>query len=325
MKIIQLLLKRALIAFLFCTVAEHSVRAETWPTRPIVIVFGFGAGGSADAITRRFAEFASKELGQPVVVENRPGAGGVVAAVGVSKAVADGYTIMMHASGPMILRPIIDPSIGYDSVKGFTPIVLVGESPNVILGGSKFSARSVQDMVGWAKKNPGLLTVGHPGLGTAGHLGALLLASRAGFTANYIAYRDNAQILPDIMGGQIDVASVAYAPQLKSANILAVMAPERVEFLPAVPSMREAGFSGVYASTWWALYGPPNLPPDIVARLNAIMNAFLRSDVARKQMALIGFQGLGGSSEQLSKMMADEKALWSKVIEDAKIKMNDPK
>lgn len=325
MTAIQFLLTRVLMVLVFCAGAGLSVHAQTWPARNVVIVFGFGAGGSADAITRRFAEFASKELGQAVVVENRPGGGGVVAAIGVTKSAPDGYTIMMHASGPMILRPIIDPSIGYDPVKGFTPIVLVGESPNVILGGSKFSARSVQDMVVWAKKNPGLLTVGHPGLGTAGHLGALLLASRAGITGNYIAYRDHAQILPDIMGGQIDIASVAYAPQLKSANILAVMAPERVEFLPAVPSMREAGFPDVYASTWWALYGPPNLPPDIVTRLNAVMNAFLRSDDARKQMALVGFQALGGSTEQLIKKMADEKVLWSKVVGDANITMNNPK
>jgi tripartite-type tricarboxylate transporter receptor subunit TctC len=152
-----------------------------------------------------------------------------------------------------------------------------------------------------------------------------LLASRAGITGNYIAYRDYTQILPDLLGGQIDTGSAAYTPQFKTAKIMAVMTAEPVDFLPGVPSMREAGFPGVYASTWWALYGPPNMPPEIVTKLNAVMNAFLRSDDARKRMDSLGFQGLGGSPEQLIKKMADEKVLWSKVIEDAKIKMNDPK
>lgn len=323
MKSVQRLLTRMLMTLAFCAAAEHSSHAEAWPTRPITLVIGFGPGSSVDIVGRTFAEFASKQLGQPVIVENRAGGGGIVAAIGVAKAAADGYTILLQAVGPIILRPIMDPSVGYDSVKDFSPIGLLGETPNIIHGGSKLSARSVQEVVDWAKKSPGRLTIGHPGFGTMGHLAAALLASKAGITGSYIAYRSGAQMLPDLLGGQIDIGSVAYTPQLKAAHIFAVMTAEPVEFLPGVPSMREAGFPGVYASTWWALLGPPKLPPDIIAKLNAIMNAFLRSDDTRGRFTALGVQTLGGSPEQLTKKIAEDKVLWSKVIKDAHIKMGD--
>jgi tripartite-type tricarboxylate transporter receptor subunit TctC len=319
---IRFLLTRVLMALVFCTVAEHSSHAQTWPTRPITLVIGF-SGGTGDTIGRPFAEFASKQLGQPVIVENRPGGGGVVGAIGVSKAQPDGYTIGLQAVGPMILRPIMDPSVGYDAEKDFSPIALLVDTPNVILGGAKFSARSVRETVDWARQNPGRVTVGHPGPGTMGHLAALLLASDAGFAGNYIAYRNVTLMVSDLLGGQIDVGVAAYNPQLKSARVLAVMTAEPVAFLPGVPSMRQAGFPGVYASTWFALFGPPNLPPDIVTKLNAVANAFLRSDDAQKQFALLGVQALGGSPEQLTKRINDDRILWSKVIKDANIRMNN--
>jgi len=150
----------------------------------------------------------------------------------------------------------------------------------------------------------------------------LLLASKAGITGTYIAYRSGTQMLPDLLGGQIDIGSAAYTPQLKAAHIFAVMTAEPVDFLPGVPSMREAGFPGVYASTWYALYGPPNLPPDIVAKLNAIMNAYLHRDDGRKRLALQGVRTLGGSPEQLTQKMAEDKVLWSKIIKDANIKLD---
>ncbi|MBI2716372.1 MAG: tripartite tricarboxylate transporter substrate binding protein [Rhizobiales bacterium] len=322
MTLIRPLLTRVLLALVFCAVAGHSSIAETWPTRPIALVIGF-AGGTGDTIGRPFAEFASKELGQPVVVESRPAGGGIVAALGVSRAQPDGYTIGLQAVGPMILRPIMDPTVEFDSEKDFSPIALLIDTPNVILGGAQFSARSVRETVDWARQNPGRVTIGHPGPGTMGHLAALLLASDAKFTGNYIAYRNVTLMVTDLVGGQIDVGVAAYNPQLKAARVLAVMTAEPVAFLPGVPSMRQAGFPGVYASTWFALFGPPNLPPDIVAKLNTVANAFLRSDDGRKRLNLIGVRPLGGSPERLAKTMAEDKIQWSKVIKDANIKLND--
>lgn len=313
---------RILAALLFCAVTTQSPRAQTWPARPIVLVIGFGAGTGA-AVGHVFAEFASKQLGQPVVVETRPGAGGVVAAISVSKSAPDGYTIALQAVGPMTLRPLMAPPVEFDPEKDFTPIVMFGDTPNIVIGGAKLPAQNMKELVDWAKKNPGRLTIGHPGQGSMGHLAALLLASEAGITGTYIAYRNVGQMVTDLLGGHIDAGVAAYTPQHKSARIMAVMTPERVDFLPDVPSMREAGFPGVYASTWFELNGPAGMPPDIVARLNAVANAFLRDDDARKRMAALGFHGIGGTPEDLKAKLASEKRIWSKVIKDANITLGD--
>jgi tripartite-type tricarboxylate transporter receptor subunit TctC len=155
-----------------------------------------------------------------------------------------------------------------------------------------------------------------------GHLAALLLASHEGFTGSYIAYRSGGDMLPDLLGGRIDIGCAAYTPQLKSAHVLAVMTPEPLESLPGVPSMQQAGFPGVYASTWFAVFGPPHMPPASVEKLNAAMNEFLQTDEASKRFAFLGFRTLGGSPEQLAKRMADDQVLWSKVIKDANIRLN---
>jgi tripartite-type tricarboxylate transporter receptor subunit TctC len=323
MNCINVLIARAFTALIFCAIAGNSVHAQSWPTRPISLLVGASPGGSMDTIARTFAEFISKKLGQPVVVENKPGGGGVVAAIAVAKAPPDGYLIAIQAVGPMILRPIMDPSVGYDPAKDFSPIMLLGDTPNVILGGAKSPGQTLKAIVDWARQNPGRLNIGHPGPGTMGHLAALLLASHEGITGSYIAYRSGGDMLPDLLGGRIDIGCAAYTPQLKSAHVLAVMTPEPLESLPGVPSMQQAGFPGVYASTWFGVFGPPHMPPASVEKLNAAMNEFLLTDEARKRFAFLGFRTLGGSPEQLAKRMADDQVLWSKVIKDANIKLNE--
>jgi tripartite-type tricarboxylate transporter receptor subunit TctC len=315
------ILLRLAMAFCLCGVASVSAQAQTWPARSITLITTFAGGGSGDTIARTFAEFTAKELGQPVIIENRPGGGGVVAAAAVSKAVPDGYTISLQAVGPLSLRPLFEPPVGYDPIKDFTPIGLLAETPNVVVGGAKFAPRTIAEMVDWAKQNPDRLNIGHPGPGTIGHLGLLLLASKAGINGTYISYRSSGPMVPDLLGGQIDIACAAYNSSFNATNILAVMTADRVDFLPGVPSMREAGFAGVYASTWYGLVGPAHLPQDVVARLNAVMNAFLQQAETRTRFSTIGVQARGGSPEQLAQKMADDKVLWSKVIKDANIKM----
>jgi tripartite-type tricarboxylate transporter receptor subunit TctC len=317
------MLPRLTLAFCLCLAGTLTANAQSWPLRPITLITTFAGGGSGDTVARTFAEFASKELGQPIVVENRPGGGGVVAAAAVAKAAPDGYTLSLQAVGPMSLRPLFEPPVGYDAATDFTPIGLLAETPNVIVGGAKFPPRSIADMVAWAKKNPNGLTMGHPGPGTIGHLGLLLLASKAGFNGAYISYRSSGPMIPDLLGGQIDIACAAYNPLFQSVNILAVMTPDPVEFLPGVPSMREAGFPGVYASTWYGIVGPANLPPEVVAKVNAAMNGFLHKDDTKSRFAAVGVQMRGGSPEQLAQKMTDDKVLWSKVVKDANIKMTE--
>jgi tripartite-type tricarboxylate transporter receptor subunit TctC len=322
MKFIRALLAALLTGALLGALNAHSAQAQSWPSRPITLLVGASPGGSMDTVSRTFAEFVSSRVGQPIVVENKPGGGGVVTAVTIAKAAPDGYTFAIQAIGPVILRPIMDPAVGYDFAKDFSPIILLGDTPNVILGGTKISTQSLKQTVDWARQNPGQLTMGHPGPGTMGHLAALLLASNAGITGPYIAYKSGGDMLPDLLGGRIDIGVAAYTPQLKSARVLAVMTEDPLEFLPGVPSMREAGFPSVYASTWYALFGAPNLAPAIVTKLNTEVNEFLRSDDARKRFAFLGFRAIGGSPEQLAKRMADDTVLWSKVIKDANVRLD---
>lgn len=313
---------RMLMALLLGAVAGQPLHAQTYPTRQIVLVVGFGAGTGA-AVGHVFAEFASRQLGQPVVVETRPGAGGVVAAGSVARSAPDGYTIALQAVGPMTLRPLMEPPVEYDPEKDFTPIAMFGDTPNIVLGGANLPAQNIKELVAWAKQNPGRLTIGHPGTGSMGHLAALLLAQEAGFTGTYVAYRNVGQMVTDLLGGHIDAGVAAYTPQHKAAHIMAVMTAERVDFLPDVPSMREAGFPGVYASTWFELNGPAGMPPEIVNRLNAVVNAFVRDHDARKRMAALGFHGIGGTPDDLKQKLASEKRIWSKVITGAHLTPGD--
>lgn len=308
----------------FASYAQTQPQPQSWPTRPISLLTTFAGGGSGDVVARTFAEFAAKELGQPVIVENRPGGGGVVAAAAVAKAAPDGYTLSLQAVGPISLRPLFEPPVGYDPAVDFTPIGLVAETPNVIAAGPKFAPRTIRDMIAWATQNPKGLTMGHPGPGTIGHLGLLLLASKTGFSGAYISYRSSGPMIPDLLSGQIDVVCAAYNPLFQSeGHVLAVMTPDPVEFLPGVPSMREAGFPGIYASTWYGLVGPAHLPPEVVAKVNAAMNAFLRQEDTKKRLTAVGVQLRGGTPEQLAQKMADDKVLWSKVVKDANIKMTE--
>lgn len=306
------------LVFVVCAAASPS-RGETWPTRPINLWVGFAVGGSGDTTARVFGEFLAKEIGQPVIIENRAGSGGALAALALTKAEPDGYTILIQAIGPTLLRPLMDPAVGYDPEKDFTAIGLMSDTPNVILAGAKFPAKSIAEAVDLARKGKWPLTIGHPGPGTMGHLGALLLAGRTGVDATYISYRSGGQMMPDILGGQIDLGCAAYSPQFSTARILAVMTAEPVGFLPGVPSMRDAGFAGVYASTWYGIFGPPNLPHNIVAKLNATMNAFLQSDDAKRRLPGLGVRAIGGPPEALTKKIAEDKVIWSKIIKDANI------
>lgn len=317
MKSIRRYLTSAVGAVLLLT--NGMALGQTWPDRTITLVIPFAAGGGLDALGRLFAEHASKTLGQPVIVESRPGGGGLLGSRSVSNSPADGYTILLQAVGPAVLRPILDSSVTFDSAKDLTPVALLGETPNIIVASANFAPRSIKEVIEWAKQNPGKMSVGHPGPGTMGHLAAALFASKAGISLNYIGYRSGAQMVPDILAGRIDIGSAAYSPQFNATHILAVMSAERIDFLPNVPSMKEAGLPGVYASTWYAIFAPPSLPPDITARLNKAVNDFLGSAAAKDKLHTIGFEGLGGSQAKLVEQMASDTQTWSKVVADGHI------
>ena len=316
------LLGRSLGTLLFVVLAIYAslpTDAQPWPSRPITLVAAFPPNTTTDYGARMIGQDLSKALDRPVVVETRSGGGGVVASVAVAKAPPDGYTLLMTTIGPAVLRPLIDHKLPYDPVGDFTPIALVGDAPNVIVAGPRWAASKVRDVVAYAKQNPGKLTVGHPGAGTMGHLVALLFAAEAGIDVNFIAYQGAPAILSDLAGGHIDIGAIAFGTGADAVKILAVTTDERLDFLPDVPTMKESDFPNVSGTTWSAIFAPAGLEPDIVARLNTTINAFISKDDTRKQFATVGYRVLGGPPQRLQARMADDRAKWAKVIAAAKI------
>ena len=316
------ILRRLLTISAIAILATQVAGAQTWPARSIVIEVAFPPGTTTDLAARAVAQDLSRVLGQPVVVENRTGGGGVIASVTVAKAPPDGYTFLVTTIGPAVLRPLIDRKVGYDAVADFTPVGLLGEAPNVMVTAPQRGFNSVRDVVAYAKQNPGRLTIGHPGVGTMGHLVGLLFASEAGIDVNFISYNGSPPIIADLLGGHIDVGTIAYGPAIGSAKTLAVTNDEPLSFLPGVPTMKDAGLPNVTGATWSAIFGPAGLPAGIVARLNGAIAAFLAKPETQQQFDKVGYHALGGPPERLRSLMAEDRAKWSRVITTAKISLD---
>jgi tripartite-type tricarboxylate transporter receptor subunit TctC len=276
-----------------------------------------------DVLARAAVGHIAKELGVPIVIENRVGSGGMVATNAVMQAAPDGYTLLIGAIAT-VLRPLMDQTANYDPLTALTPIVLLGDTPNVILAGRGNTGLSLRDLVDRAKQKSEGLTIGHPGPGTMGHLATEFLASYAGLKATFVSYRNGPQMLPDLLEGRLDAGIAAYTPALKSGQILAVMTPRPVKFLPGVPTTAEAGFPGLEATTWFALFGPAGLPADIVAKLNKAANTYLTSTDAEAKLPLIGLQALGGTPGDLEARMRQDMSHWAGIISQQKIKISDP-
>ncbi len=308
----------ALIAIAAAVLAPRAAMANTWPSRPVTIVLGFAPGSMIDFVGRALAHELTTTLGQPFVIETRQGGGGVVASTYVSKQPADGYTLLMTAVGPAVLRPLMDKTVTFDLDREFTPISLLGEAPNVLVANPKLGLKSVKDLVAHAKARGGKISIGHSGPGTLGHLATLLFAAEAGLDAASVSYRGTGPMMIDVLGGAIDAGFPAYNPATKESTILAVTSGQRADFLPDVPTMKESGFDLV-GGTWEAIYAPANLPPDIAAKLNAAIEAYLRKPETRKQLGETGFQVIGGPPAKLVETMKQDRAKWGKIIRDAKL------
>jgi tripartite-type tricarboxylate transporter receptor subunit TctC len=271
-----------------------------------------------DFVGRSLANDLSEAIGQPVVVETKSGGGDVVASLFVAKAPPDGYTLLLTGVGPAALRPLIDKSVGYDPVADFTPIILIGETPNVLLANPNLGVKTVKDLVAYAKSKGGRISIGHSGPGTMGQLCTILFAAEAGLDLSSVSYRGTAPMMIDVLGGQIDAGFPAYNPATRQATVLAVTTDERVDFLSDVPTMKESGFDLV-GGTWHAILGPAHMPPELVAKLNGVMNAFLRKPETRRRFSEAGYRMFGGPPARVTERIVQERTKWSKIIEDAKI------
>jgi tripartite-type tricarboxylate transporter receptor subunit TctC len=287
--------------------------AAEWPERPITILLPFAGGGMMDFTVRAIAQDLGKALGQTVVIEPKAGGAGVVATIATANAAPDGYTLLISANGPLVFRPLMTKSDGPDPAKSLTPIVMVGDTPNVILASPKLGVGTVKELVAYAGKHQNRLTIGHPGVGTMGQFCGMLFAAKTDIDGTLVGYRGAAPIITDLRGGQIDIGTPAFGPGTDAVKVLAVAGDKRLKSLPEVPTLKESGVD-MQCATWLAIYGPPGLPRPIVDKLNGAIGAFLRKPETDQLFSRVGLTPLGGSPERLRDRAIADTALWGPIV-----------
>lgn len=293
-----------------------------WPTHPVTFVVPFGAGGSTDGVARLIAKHLSDDFGQQFIVENKPGAGGNIAGAYVAKAAPDGYTLFFATTGPAAVNKLLYKRISFNPDKDYAPVVLIGIVPQAIVASKKLPVKTLKDLIDYARAHPGALTFGNSGVGTMAHISAVSLAQATGIKVTHVSYRSGAQALQDVLGGQIDVAFPAYIPQVAQMNTLAVIGKERLASLPNVPTVRETGVADIVAGTWFGVIAPTGTPPEVIAKINTSVNAFLKTQQAKQVSIQLGMQTLGGTPQDMKKFMDEETARWAPVIKKENISLN---
>ena len=304
-------------------VGATAALAQNYPTRPIKVVVGFGPGGVADVTARVVGQKLGAILGQTVVVENKPTAGGIVAAESVAKAQPDGYTLLLMTNGNAVSASLFK-SLPYDIGKDFAPVSTLGFFDVAIVSGRNSGIDSVADMLAWAKAHPGKLNIGTINVGSTQNLSAELFKSMTGLNATIVPFKGSPAVIEALARGDVQVGFEMLAPimpQAKSGNvkILAVAAGQRYPGLPDVPTVAQAGVPGYAATSWNAIAAPARTPAAVIERLNQAINQALAAPDVREKLALQGVVARGSSPAQMGKLVNDDTRKWRKVIEGAKI------
>lgn len=305
--------------------AVRRAKAETWPSRPVTIIMPFAAGSGTDSMARALAIEFSDKLGGRFIVENRPGAGGNLGATAVAKAAADGYTLLFATNGPGAVNKLTYKDMQYDPERDFAPIVLVAEIPAIVAAGPQSPAKSFADLVSHAKAHPEQVSIGNPGNGTLGHIVAMLVQRQAGIKLNHIPYRGSAPLTSDLLGGQVALASdlmATYAPLIAEGRLngLALISKARNEAIPNVPTIKEVGLN-IEGSGWCSLLAPAGTPAEIIDKLNAIANAYLKSEKALTQLKALSMTPAGSTPQELKNFISAEIAKWRPIVQEANISL----
>lgn len=314
------------IAALVATLCQTGMAAaQAWPSRAVTVIVPFTTGTTSDILARSLGGYLTETLGQPFVIDNRGGAGGNIGASAVARAPHDGYTLLFATTGPAATNKLMYENMAFDPEKDFAPVVLVGKSPILITASASAPFSSLKEFIAYAKANPDKANGGFPGNGTLGHVTGVLLQGTAGIKFGTVQYRGSGPIITDLIGNNIDVAMdsmAAYVPMVKSGQIkaLAIASPERWDKLPNVPTASESGLPGFEASVWYALLAPAGTPPDIISKLNAATNDYLKSDKAKTLFESLGVQAAGGTPKELEAFIAAEMKKWGPVITAAGVK-----
>jgi tripartite-type tricarboxylate transporter receptor subunit TctC len=307
--------------------ASAAATAPAWaqsgyPNKPIRLVVPFPAGGATDIFARAVSQKLGERLGASVVVDNKPGAGGAIGSDIVAKAAPDGYTLLLATSSTHSIGPNFA-KVPYDVVADFTPIVHVGDAPNIMVVPNSAPAKTVKEWIEYARKNPGKLNYASSGNGTIVHLSAEYFKAQTGTYLVHIPYRGTSLAMPDLVSGKVDVLfdSLASAlPHVKDGRVkaLGISSPKRSPLLPELPAIAES-VPGYETNTWFGLYGPKDLPADLVARVNKGVNEALQFADVKDRLARLGIVPVGGTPQQFTAMVATDRAKWKKIIVERKL------
>lgn len=296
--------------------------AQGWPARPVKVVVPFPPGGAVDITTRIVAEKMAAALGQPFVVENRAGAGGLIGAGQIAKAAPDGYSIVMATVSTQAIAPAVFRKMPYDPVADFTPISLTALTPYVIAVHPSLPVQSLRELIELARTRPGAVNFGSTGTGTTPHLAGELFATMAGVQLNHVPYKGSAPMVTDLLGNQVQLTfDNSVIPHIKSGKLrgLAVTALTRLAAVPDIPTADEAGLAGYEAVGWIGFFGPKGLPADVAERLSRENARALDLPEIRERLVGMGLQGAANSPARFGEYLRTEIAKWAKVVRDAKV------
>lgn len=314
------------LAVLFAAVlcAAVNVSAQGYPTKPIRVIVGFGPGGVADLTVRVVAQKLSAQLGQQILIENRPSAGGIVAAEAVARATPDGYTFLLLSNGNAVSASLFK-SLPYDTIADFSPVSTLGFFDIAVITRGDSNIKSIKDLMAYAKENPGKMNIGTINVGSTQNLSAELFRSMSGIDAVIVPYKGSPDVIVAVRGGDLHVAFDMLAPvmsQYKSGvlRIIAITSDRRFSGLPDIPTVAEAGLTGYQASSWNAIAAPAKTPKGIIDRLNKEIHLALATPEVKGKLLDLGVTARGGTPDDLRNLLAADIKKWQGVIEQAKIK-----
>jgi tripartite-type tricarboxylate transporter receptor subunit TctC len=319
--------RTALLLLGLLALSPAQSHAQNWPTRPIQIIVSSGTGGAADIMARLVGEQLSAALGQPVVVENRPGAGGNTGAIAVARANPDGYTLLMSGSPTHSVGPHLFKNLPYDPMRDAPPVAMIAVAPNLLVVNPSLPVKSVEDLVKLAREKPGTITYSSAGIGTSGYLAAELLKNKAKLDMTHVPYKSGPEAVTGVITNAISFVFFtlpSVLPQVEAGHLraLAIASAQRSALVPNVPTIAEAGYPGFDVIAWYALFAPKGTPEPVVARLNTEIEKIVARPDIRAQMAKLGAEPKYLSPKGVADFVAHESPQWEVLLKDIKASAN---